>query len=321
MSLVPWVEKYRPQRLEDVVGNEPTIKRLKVLAQNGNIPNIIISGPPGCGKTTSVWAMANEILGKHIKEAVIELNASDERGIDVVRNKIKNFAQQRVTLPEKMHKIIILDEADSMTEGAQQALRRTMELYSSTTRFVLACNNSEKIIEPIQSRCALLRYKRLTDAEMLVRLMYVCEKEEVRYDDKGMQALLFTAEGDMRQALNNLQCTVNGYEFVSSENVFKVCDAPHPQLIIDMITSCTKGEMPEACKVIHDLYRAGYSPDDIISTLFRIVKNIEIPALSEGKRMEFIREIGLCHIRIVEGLSTLVQLSGLVAKLCQIKEP
>lgn len=145
------------------------------------------------------------MLGPSFKEAVLELNASNERGIDVVRNRIKMFAQQKVTLPRGRHKIVILDEADAMTEAAQQALRRTMEIYSNTTRFALAANSSEKIIEPIQSRCAMLRYSRLDNAQVLAKLLDVCEKENVSYTEDGMEAIIFTAQGDMRQALNNLQ--------------------------------------------------------------------------------------------------------------------
>ncbi len=162
----PWIEKYRPQFLTDIVGNREAVERLTAIASMGNLPNIILTGPPGCGKTTSILCLAREMLGENYKNAVLELNASDARGIDVVRNKIKMHAQKKVTLPPGRHKIIILDEADSMTSAAQQALRRTMEIYSNTTRFAIACNNSTKIIEPIQSRCALLRFTRLSDAEV-----------------------------------------------------------------------------------------------------------------------------------------------------------
>ncbi|KAI5427303.1 hypothetical protein KIW84_032643 [Lathyrus oleraceus] len=148
---VPWVEKYRPSKVVDIVGNEDAVSRLQVIARDGNMPNLILSGPPGTGKTTSILALAHELLGPNYREAVLELNASDDRGIDVVRNKIKMFAQKKVTLPPGRHKVVILDEADSMTSGAQQALRRTMEIYSNSTRFALACNTSSKIIEPIQS--------------------------------------------------------------------------------------------------------------------------------------------------------------------------
>lgn len=156
---LPWIEKYRPEFLSDVVGNGEAVSRLSAIATVGNLPNIILAGPPGIGKTTSILCLAREMLGESYKNAVLELNASDARGIDIVRNKIKMFAQKKVTLPPGKHKIIILDEADSMTAAAQQALRRTMEIYSATTRFALACNNSTKIIEPIQSRYHIVSYR------------------------------------------------------------------------------------------------------------------------------------------------------------------
>merc|ERR1712083_81256 len=177
----------------------------------------------GTGKTTSVHCLARQLLGDLYGRAVLELNASDARGIDVVRNKIKMFAQQKVTLPRGRHKIIILDEADNMTSAAQQALRRTMELYSNTTRFALACNISSKIIEPIQSRCAILRYTRLSTKQILTRIQEILQFEQINsFTSKGLEAILFIAEGDMRNAINSIQATYSGFGMITDENVYKV---------------------------------------------------------------------------------------------------
>ncbi|KAF8943974.1 replication factor C subunit 4 [Haplosporangium gracile] len=313
---LPWVEKYRPEVLKDIVGNEETVERLQLIANKGNMPHMIISGSPGIGKTTSVLCLAHELLGPAFKEGVLELNASDDRGIDVVRNKIKTFAQKKVTLPAGRHKIVILDEADSMTAGAQQALRRTMEIYSSTTRFALACNQSSKIIEPIQSRCAMLRYTKLTDKQVLQRLMEICDAEKVKYNAAGLEALIFTAEGDMRQAINNLQSTWSGFGYVNDENVFKVCDQPHPVMVNAIIASCLQVNVDNALQGIHQLWRQGYSAVDIITTLFRVVKFYD--GMPEYMKLDYIKEIGLTHMKILEGVTSLVQLGGLISRLCKL---
>ena len=279
------------------------------------MPHVIISGMPGIGKTTSILCLARQLLGDAYREAVLELNASDERGIDVVRNRIKGFAQKKVTLPAGRQKLVILDEADSMTSGAQQALRRTMEIYSSTTRFAFACNMSNKIIEPLQSRCAILRYSRLSDQEIVTRLLQIAQAERVEFTDDGVAALVFSAEGDMRQAINNLQSTAAGFGLVSGENVFRVVDSPHPVKVQAVIKACHEGRVEEAVAGVGELWDLGYSSHDIISTMFRVTKSV--PGLSEGTRLEFIREIGFAHMRILEGVGTLVQIGGVVGRLCR----
>ena len=248
---------------------------------------------------------------------MLELNASDDRGINVVRGAIKSFAQKKVSLPPGRHKIVILDEADNMTAGAQQTLRRTMERYSSTTRFALACNASSKIIEAIQSRCAVLRFTRLSDAQILARLEEVVKAEGVDATESGLEAIIFTADGDMRQALNNLQATVAGFQRVTAENVFKVCDQPHPVHARTVLLAAQRGDLATSHKAIKVLWDEGYAPVDILSTLFRVTKGL--PELSDEQKLAFIREIGVTHMRCVNGLTTLVQLSGLVAKLTEVK--
>ncbi|KAK9466626.1 P-loop containing nucleoside triphosphate hydrolase protein [Lipomyces arxii] len=311
---LPWVEKYRPVFLDDIVGNSETIERLKIIARDGNMPHVIISGMPGIGKTTSILCLARTLLGENYKEGVLELNASDERGVDVVRNRIKTFAQKHVNLPAGRQKIVILDEADSMTAAAQQALRRTMELYASTTRFAFACNQSNKIIEPLQSRCAILRYARLTDQQVVRRLKEIIDAEDVKYSDDGLAALVFSAEGDMRQAINNLQSTVAGFGFVNGNNVFKIVDTPHPVAVQTMLKSCHEGRLENALDILRiDLWDKGYSAVDIISTMFRVIKGMT--DVNEYTRMEYIKEIGFTHMRILDGVGTLLQLSGCIARL------
>lgn len=311
---LPWVEKHRPRILDDVVGNLDTVARLRVIAKNGNMPNVIIAGPPGTGKTTSIMCLCRELLADCFGKAVLELNASDARGIDVVRNKIKMFAQKKVVLPPGRQKIIILDEADSMTPSAQQALRRTMEIYSHSTRFALACNTSSKIIEPIQSRCAILRYTRLSDKEVLSRLRKVMQAEKVTaFDDKGLEALLFTCQGDMRHALNNLQSTFTGFGAVTAENVFKVVDQPHPVAISAILKHCVEGEIEDAMILLQGLMSQGYAGIDVIGTIFRLTKNLNI---NEKLKLQFIREIGLTHMRMADGVDSPLQLTALLARLC-----
>jgi replication factor C subunit 2/4 len=251
-----------------------------------------------------------------VPKAVLELNASDERGIQVVREQIKMFAKKKVVLPQNKHKIIILDEADSMTSAAQQALRRIMEEYSSTTRFALACNQSSNIIEPIQSRCAILRFQRLSDSQILRRLQFICQQENVEYTDDGIQAILFTADGDMRQAINNLQSTASGFGVVNHDTVLKVCDQPHPKLAEQIIELCEKGQLRDAEKIVRlNLWSKGYNALDIIGTIFKVLKYKD---MNEFMKVEFIKEVAFAHKRALEGVASLLQLTGMLAKMCSV---
>eukprot|EP00834_Sanchytrium_tribonematis_P003603 NODE_144_length_15804_cov_0.729131.p6 type:complete len:333 gc:universal NODE_144_length_15804_cov_0.729131:2926-1928(-) len=271
-EMLPLVEKYRPKSLTDVIGNPEIVQRLKGILVSKNMPHLLLTGSAGIGKTSSIHALAHDLLGEHYKQAVLELNASDERGIDVVRNQIKQFAQQKVTLPPNMFKIIILDEVDSMTTGSQQALRRIMEVYSNTTRFALACNLSSKVLEPIQSRCAILRYARITDEEISERIRQIADLESIEITNEFVKAVAFTSEGDMRQALNILQSASTFTRPLTAETVYKVADTPHPTIVQEGIRSCLNKDLDGAIEKIHGLYKQGYSPNDIMTTMLRVIK-------------------------------------------------
>lgn len=318
MSSLPWIEKYRPRLLNEIVGNEQIINKLNKIKQlNGNLPNMILSGSPGIGKTTSIYCLLNELLPENIrKEAILELNASDDRGIDVIRSQIKSFCSKKLTFEDNeefkgKHKIVILDEADSMTIGAQQALRRTMELYSNTTRFVFACNQSNKIIEPLQSRCAILKYLKLEDKDILQRLLVIIERENVQYDESGLQALLFTCDGDMRQAVNNLQSCWLGFKFVNDSNIYKIVDSPHP-LIIKKILGIK--DLNKQLDILNlELFDKGFNAIDIITIFFRIIKGID--SISESVKLEMLKLVGFYHLRILQGCNSNLQMYGLISEI------
>lgn len=257
------------------------------------------------------------MLGERYGECVLELNASDDRGIDVVRNTIKMFAHKKIAgMPAGRHKIVILDEADSMTAGAQQALRRTMEVFSATTRFALACNFSTEVIEPIQSRCAVVRFSRLSNEELLSRVRAIAEAEGVHVSDDGYEALLFTAEGDMRHAINALQAAHAGFGgVVDKAAVYKVADQPHPEVVRTALLHCVAADFDKAQALLISLAHQGYTPADIVSTMFRVLKGSS--EFVEAVKLDFMREIGLAHVTTgSEGVNTSMQLAGLVARLC-----
>ncbi len=228
-----------------------------------------------------------------------------------------------------------------MTNSAQQALRRTLEIFSGTTRFALTCNNSSKIIEPIQSRCAVIRFMKLSDPDIYKRLLRVAHEESIQYNESGMEALVFTADGDMRQALNNMQSTCAGFSYVTADNVFKVCDQPHPLVVRQIIECCAACDIDAAHEGLQAFWKQGYSAWDVIGTFYRVVKNMgpggggggagssspssnsnsnssATATLSEPMQLDFIKEIGFVHARVISGLATLLQLSALLAKLCDV---
>jgi replication factor C subunit 2/4 len=312
----PWIEKYRPSKLSQIVGNKRIISNLQSISESGNLPNLILAGPPGTGKTTSVLALAHELLGENFKKAVIELNASDERGINVVRDKIKRFAQQKIPLPEGRHKIIILDEADSMTSSAQGSMRVTISDYSNTTRFVLACNDSSKIIEAIQSRCTVLRFGKLSSDDIKERIKFVLNNENAKYDEKGLQAIIDTCNGDMRYALNNSQSCIVGFGEINEENVYKIVELPRPKEIEKIYNFCLNKMFVDAINKFSELYNDGYSCLEIISVFNRLIQ--ENDKIDDKVRITLLKKISEYKMNLIDGLDSDLQMSGFISEIYDI---
>ncbi|CCG81018.1 Activator 1 41 kDa subunit [Taphrina deformans PYCC 5710] len=251
-----WVEKYRPKTLDQVSSQEHTVNVLKKTLAHANMSHMLFYGPPGTGKTSTILALAKDLYGPEmIKSRVLELNASDERGIAIVREKVKNFAKTSVTAdrtngeyPCPPYKIIILDEADSMTQDAQSALRRTMETYSKITRFCLICNYVTRIIEPLASRCSKFRFKPLDSEDTKARLEFIAREENVRYEEGVMEALIRCSDGDLRKAITYMQSATKLHQSMLSgtrdADGDMVMSTDHAKITVSSITEIA-GTVPD----------------------------------------------------------------------------
>jgi replication factor C small subunit len=312
---LPWVEKYRPKRLEDVVGQKHVIERLKKFAEIGDMPNLLFAGPAGTGKTTCALALAREILKDTFDENFLELNASDERGINVVREQIKDFAKSAPVGGAKF-RIIFLDEADALTADAQQALRRTMENFAKTCRFIFSCNYSSRIIDPLQSRCAFFRFKPLSDEEIKERLKYIAENENLEVSEDGFDALVYVCEGDLRRAINYLQACAAISKKIDAETVYTVAARASPKEIHEIFEVLKKGDFELAkSKILTMLIKYGMSGEDIIKQFNKEVWKIDI---SDDKKAKILESIAEVHYRLVIGSSEKIQLDYLLAKIMMI---
>ncbi|MCI4455980.1 MAG: replication factor C small subunit [Sulfolobus sp.] len=315
---VLWVEKYRPKSLDDIVNQKEIVERLKKFVADRNMPHLLFAGPPGTGKTTAALALVHDLYGDNYKQYFLELNASDERGIDVIRNKVKEFAR---TVPpgDVPFKVVLLDEADNMTADAQQALRRTMELYTQTTRFILACNYLSKIIEPIQSRTALFRFYPLKKEDVVNRLAYIAKNEGVEYDEKALETIYDITQGDMRKSINILQAA-SAYGKVTVEAVYKVLGLAQPKEVREMINLALSGKFNEArAKLRELLVNYGLSGEDIVKQVHREITGGELQ-IPEELRVLLADYIGEVEFRIMEGADDEIQLSAMLARLAMYGE-
>lgn len=305
-----WIEKYRPEKLDDIVGQDDIIKRLKSYVKTKNLPHLLFSGPPGVGKTAAAISIVKEIFGETWRNNFIELNASDERGIDIIRHKVKDFARM-APLGEADFKVIFLDEADALTNDAQSALRRTMERYSATTRFILSCNYSSKIIEPIQSRCAVYRFKPLSKGAVTKRIDHIAKMEKLEIARGGMDAIEYVASGDMRKAINSLQAAALLGDQVDEDTIYLITSTAKPEEIRELIKAAISGDFVAARGKLDDLLLSkGLSGQDVVVQLHRAMLDMDIPS---ADKVRLIDRIGEIDFRMTEGANERIQLEALLA--------
>lgn len=314
-----WTEKYRPRTLDEMVDQKEIVVRLKEFVKDKNIPHLLFVGPPGTGKTTAALCLAYELYGEAWRENTLELNASDERGIDVIRTRIKDYART-VPLGEVPFKLIILDEADNMTGDAQQALRRTMELFSRTARFILIANYASKIIEPIQSRCAIFRFQPIPKQDFIERLRYIAEREGVSVTDDGLEAIWEESMGDMRKAINTLQAAAALDSRVDADTVYRAVGKVTPSEVREMITLALAGDFLAARERLRTLlYSYGLSGVDVVKLVYREITSARGGLkLDDRGRLELIELLGEVNFRLVEGADDEIQLNAMLAKLALV---
>ncbi len=305
-----WTEKYRPYTFSDVLGQEDIVKRVQALTNSLNIPHLLFAGPAGIGKSTLALIVVKELFGEDWKENYLELNASDERGINIVREKVKNFARTK-SLGNVPFKVIFLDEADALTPEAQQALRRTMENYSTTCRFVLSCNYSSKIIDPIQSRCAIFRFRLLEKKAIEELMKKIAQEEKLTISPEALEILYEGSEGDCRRAINILQSTSAISSDITEELVSTIISNAKPKDIRTVLDYALSGDFQKAREKLLDvMLKESISGQDVIKAIQKEIWNTPVEPEIKVKLTE---KTGEVEFRITEGSDPFIQLESLLA--------
>ena len=305
-----WTEKFRPSEFIELVGQDEIVKRVEALTKSLNIPHLLFAGPAGTGKSTLALIIVKNLYGQNWKENYLELNASDERGINIVREKVKNFARTK-SLGNINFKIIFLDEADALTPEAQQALRRTMENYSATCRFILSCNYSSKIIDPIQSRCALFRFKLLEKKDIEKVIQKISEKENLLIKPDAMEILYEGSEGDCRKAINLIQATASISPSITKELISTIISNAKPKDIKVVLDYALSGDFQMSREKLLDIMlKESISGQEVIKAIQKEIWNLQIEPDIKVKLTE---KTGEVEFRIVGGSDPFIQLQSLLA--------
>ena len=313
LSNVMWVEKYRPKKISEVVNQKEIVSSIKSLLKNqAEIPHLLFSGSAGVGKTTTALCISKEILGEYWRDYTLELNASDERGINMVRERVKKFSRFAGLDTKIPFKIIILDEADEMTSDAQTALRRIIEDTAKICRFILIANNLSKIISPIQSRCVIFKFTRITDNDIVSQLNFIAKKENVKSDVKGLSAICDYTEGDLRHAINILQAAASSGN-VTESVVKSVVGLTKTKDVQDVLKLALDGKISDARDKMIELVKVyGMSESDFLKYINQAVFNSKVNNL-EG----ILETIAKYDYRILVGSNSEIQLTALLAELAK----
>jgi replication factor C subunit 2/4 len=314
---LPWTEKYRPKSIEDVILDPNILQKIRKVIEEKNMPSIIITGVPGIGKTTTIKCIANGLYGPNVKDAVLELNASDERGIKTVDELISNFCRKSFDVGKEWskHKMIILDEADNITTKAQHSINKMMETYNSTTRFAFTCNESTDILETIQSRCIILRYVRLSMEKVVEKLENICKIEKVPYVLDALKEIATISQGDMRGAINNLQAIYNGTGSVTVDNVYISCDKPQLTRLMQILIECKNRNSKIAFNLMRELKLEGYSNSDIVLGFMSLLKVIDSHVLTDPDKIYILNKVCRTAYIVSKGVNTDVQMYGLLSSI------
>lgn len=305
-----WTEKYRPKKFDEVVGQEEIIKRVKSLVNSNNIPHLLFAGPAGTGKSTLALIVVKELFGEAWRDNYLELNASDERGIDVVRQKVKDFARTKA-LGDAPFKVIFLDEADALTREAQQALRRTMENFTSTCRFILSCNYSSKILDPIQSRCVIFRFQLLEKKDIKRRVDYISDREGLNISADAFSTLYEASEGDCRRVINLLQATSSISPNITPDLVNTIISKAKPSDIKVVLDYALSGDFNSAKEKLLDIMlKESISGNDVIKAIQKEIWNLPI---DNSLKVRLTEKTGEAEFRLVEGSDEFIQLEALLA--------
>ncbi len=306
-----WTEKYRPQDFSEIKGQKEIVARVKAFVQQKNMPHQLYAGPAGVGKSTLAIVVAKKLFGAQWRQNFIELNASDERGIDVIRVKVKDFARTKA-IGDVPFKIIFLDECDALTREAQQALRRTMENYTTTCRFILSCNYSSKIIDPIQSRCAIFRFKPLDKKDLHLIVDKISKEEHLKIAEKAKEALIEISEGDCRRLENIMQSCAAISKNIDEKLIYSLASVAEPREINEILKLAIENKFIESRnKLLDAMLNYGLSGLDIIKQIQKTILDLEI---ENRKKMELIEKCGEIEFRMTEGSDEYLQLETLLAQ-------